>query len=91
MINLYLQKLIGRIFKILPLREENYDTLSDYISSLLVELHGNEQLINDVDFYRLNGILEYLRTNNDDLRLVKREVFNCINIITAIQERRKQQ
>ena len=41
----YMDKLISRVFKILPLKEEKSDTVEAYITSLLYELTGNKELI----------------------------------------------
>lgn len=83
----YKQKLTGRVFKILPMREEGCDTLSIYIESLLYELLGNKTLIEDFDknsdFLSLLGTLENLKDEND-LKTIKREVFKCLELIKKI-------
>lgn len=84
----YLKGLIPRIFKILPLKEEEYETLDIYIDSLLREMIG---LANVVDELKLNtnylsiiGTLENLLDEND-IKIFKRDVFKCLDIIKKMR------
>jgi hypothetical protein len=90
----YYETLKNRIFKILPLYEEENIGVSKYIHSLLFELGGVENLIEelngDVEFISLLATLESLYDESligrNNCPLVKREVFKCINIIERIQK-----
>lgn len=80
----YKDKLTGKVFKILPMKEENCSTWELYIESLLHELFGCKEIVNEwresADFLSLVSILEEI-SNEDDISIIKREVFNCLNLI----------
>lgn len=81
----YFNTLVNRIFKILPMRENEERTLAVYIDSLQSELIGCKGLIisfkDNSDFLSLLSILQYLIDNpNCHVSKVKREVFNAISI-----------
>lgn len=84
----YLERLIGRFYKILPMKEEQSPTIVKYISSLQFELTGGkdvmESLNNDGRFLSLINTLEGL-LNCDDVRVCKREVFKCIRTIEDLK------
>jgi len=87
----YFETLVGKVFKILPMKEKEFETLPEYLSSLLLELHGNKSLIeiikHDGDFLSLLSTLEYFVENDEDVKIYKREVFKCISIVKKLQER----
>lgn len=87
----YLQKVIGKIFKILPMREKECETLGIYLDSLLIELIGNRELIyklkHEPDFLTLLGTLEYFINNESEVKVYKREVFKMIGIIEKLKDR----
>lgn len=89
----YLNFLISKVFKILPISEEQPETLKDYLSSLIIELTGNQTLISqikcDANFLSLLGTLQYLTENDCSHKTIKREVFKCIGIIQDLQEKYK--
>jgi hypothetical protein len=89
----YLDFLISKVFKILPISEEQPETLRDYLSSLIIELKGNQSLISqikyDANFLSLLGTLQYFAENDCSHRTIKKEVFKCINIIQGLQEKYK--
>lgn len=83
--NDYCDKLIGRIFKVLPLLEENPDHAKKYISSLLVELNGASKIFNDNSYFisiicSLEGI-----GNCTDYNLCRRKIFECISICNKLK------
>ncbi len=92
MVEKYLnQVLINKFFKILPMREDNVETLDTYMCSLLLELKGNRSLITKLDhdpnYLTLLSTLQYFITYPDeDVKVYKREVFKCINLIKKIYE-----
>ncbi len=85
----YFNFLVGRVFKILPISEEQPDTLRDYLNSLLIELVGSKELIlkirDDANFISLLSILQYLNSNECSHDEIRKEVFHCINIINKLQ------
>lgn len=93
----YLDFLVGRIFKILPMREQEDDGLYKYMCSLQRELIGNKDLIielkNDGNFITVLGKLQYLISNKDiDISIFKKDVFDCISLINKLKteyERRR--
>lgn len=84
----YLESLIGKLFKIIPLNEEYNLTIKDYINSLKIELSGAlnnfEKLKFDGNFIGIINTLEYLIENEFDKKTCKREVFKCIKTIEIL-------
>ena len=89
----YLNFLISKVFKILPISEEQPETLKDYLEGLIIELKGNQSLISqikcDANFLSLLGTLQYFIENECSHKVIKREVFKCINIIQGLQKKYK--
>jgi hypothetical protein len=84
----YLKRLIGKVFKVIPLKEERSDTLLPYIQSLLRELAGSKELVdalnNDGEILSIMGTLENLLVE-EDKKIIKSDIFKCIAIIKRIQ------
>lgn len=92
MLNSKSEELIGRFFKILPLREHNSDTVTQYISGLLREMLGMEQLIeewhNDGQYLSLLGILQYHVDHPEtSIDTVRSDIFRAINLIKRLQQK----
>lgn len=87
----YLDFLIGKVYKILCMREENSKTLGKYMRSLQRELIGNQQLIinlkYDSDFLSLLSKIEFLIYNDVDLPTYKKDIFDSISLIKKMQEK----
>lgn len=88
----YFKRLINAFFKILPIRENEEDTLPVYVRSLQCEILGCGDLIEglgcDPDFLRLSATLQYLYDHPEtSVREVKREVFKAISICEALEAR----
>lgn len=83
----YMDNLINRVFKILPLKEEKSDTVNAYITSLLYELTGNKELIiylnNDSRYEAILSNLQKLLSQDENYRAI---VFNTITLITQIRD-----
>lgn len=83
----YMDNLINRVFKILPLKEENSDTVEAYITNLLYELTGNKELIiylnNDSRYEAILSNLQKLLSQDTNYRAL---VFNTITLITQIRD-----
>jgi len=88
----YFSLLIGKTFKILPLKEESANTLKSYINSYLVEIIGNKHL-NPVLFDENPQLISVLTTvsflaNEDyDVSTCKKEVFKCIRILEDVRDK----
>lgn len=91
----YLETLKNRLFKIIPLFEENNEGIYKYIDSLLFELCG---MIYVVEGFKDNGIfLSLIATLESlldeslavdyDIPLIRREVFKCLSIIEKLQQK----
>lgn len=92
MVSNYLQMLVNHFFKILPIREEESETLPVYMKSLQLELIGCKEFVselkNDSSFLTLLSILQYLRDHPDcPVKDVKREVFKAITICNKMKDR----
>lgn len=89
----YLTFLIGKFYKILPMFENNDETLHNYLESLQRELIGNTQLISelkyDSNFLTLLNTIEYFIQSDIDQSVYKKEVFKCISIVKKLQEKLK--
>lgn len=84
----YVDSLIGKIYKTLPMKEENSPTLSLYIQSLLRELIGAKELVDELkfnqDFVVLLDVLQSLLSENN-LHNFKSDVFKSISTIKRIK------
>lgn len=90
--NSYLDNLVDRTFKILPLHEESNDGVYRYIQSLSYELFGLQGVIKDLDvdadYIILLATFEVLSDevlSFAESALIKREVFKAINIIKRMR------
>ena len=87
----YLKFLIGRIYKILCMQEENNPNLSVYLEGLQRELIGNSNLLlairYDGDFLTLLNKIQFLIYDSSNHKIVKKEIFECIAIIKKLQTR----
>ena len=82
----YLNNLVNRVFKILPLKEEKSLTVDIYIMNLLSELTGNYQLITQI---HNDGLYETLLANLQSLVGLQKDyrsiVLNTISIIEQLK------
>lgn len=80
-----LERLTGKVFKILPMREEDCKTLDEYVSNLLRELINSHEIIENIKFegelFSLISTLEGLADNEIDITVCKSDVFKSIEII----------
>lgn len=86
----YFNNLVNQFFKILPMRENNEDSVITYMQSLQIELLGCKDLIPEVRdnslYLTLLSILQYLIENPDcSIPTVKREVFRAISICNKLK------
>ncbi len=88
----YFRRLVNLFFKILPMRENNEESLVTYMQSLQIELLGCKGFIplmqTDSDYLTILSILQYLIDNPEcNVTEVKREVFRAISICNKLQSR----
>lgn len=90
MIHNFLSGLIGSVYKILPLMEDENSYLSEYLDSLKIQLNGAKEtypeLSSNVQYIYIINTIEYFCNNNFTLKQCKREVFKCIRNINKIRE-----
>lgn len=84
----YLQILINKVYKILPMKEEQCPTLTSYLLSLKNEMIGCYNLWRVLEdkpqFLVVINIIEYLATEEYDETVCRREVFKAIRLIENI-------
>lgn len=86
--NEYIDVVVGKIFKLLPLREEKNMTLDKYHSSLMADVLGNKTLFEleqEKDMICLLVSLEGLITIHD-MELYRGKVFECINLAKKLKK-----
>lgn len=79
----YLESLTNRIFKILPMYEEECETLNEYVSSINREIFGNSKIFFCGGLLVVTGTLEGL--NYDSHKDIKSDVFKMCDLIKKIQ------
>lgn len=88
-----LKTLSDKIFKILPLKEKNSDTLPKYLLSLKIELLGGLGLLHmlqdDVKILTIANTVQYFIDNDYDVETCRSEIFKCLNILKQIQSNYK--
>lgn len=86
-VNNYINILINKTYKILPMKEEELPTLKSYIESYLRELIGAYSFLFDNDNGQvmvLISTMAYLADNEYDVSVCRKEVFKCIHILQDI-------
>lgn len=87
----YLEALVNRFYKILPIKESGESTLNQYIESLLREMMGARELITfiheDDRFLTLLAILQYFIDNDVSIAVVRSDVFRAIGILKKLQKK----
>lgn len=91
MIENYLSTLVNQFFKILPIRENNEPSLTDFMKSLQRELLGFGSLMESIEYdssyISLVSILQYLIDNECEVSTVKQEVFKAISLCKKLKSR----
>lgn len=82
MMEYYLNSLVGKLFKIIPLKENETDTLPSYIDSLSIEINGGmitfPVLASNDKYITIANIINCLNKEAFAFEIVKREVFKAI-------------
>ena len=92
-ITLYLNmNITDGVYKILPLYEESNQGLEKYLSSLLIELYGLDEVfrLEEVEYVSLLATLEGLKfeiLKDKNKSVVKREVFKCVRIVKKLSKK----
>lgn len=89
-LKIHLDGLINKLFKIIPLKENNDKNLDRYIDSLCVDLLGSSftfrELLKNQNYITIVNTIEYLRVYEYDFVKCKREVFKCISLVEKIKK-----
>lgn len=86
----YIERLVNRFYKILPLTENKCETVNEYMLSLQRELLGCQSLFvalgNDDQYISILSLLQYLIEHQDeDFRNVRKEIFQVINVLNKLK------
>lgn len=83
---LYLTGLKNKVYKLLPLREENLEW-GKYLTTILIELSGLDTLLtHQVDLISLMSKLEGLY-KLEDFMLYRSTIFECLNLIDNLRKK----
>ena len=85
----YLNALKGKIYKLLPIYEEDRDSFQIYAKSLLIELKGAtltfSVLKTEKHFIDIINIVNYFTEYNVSYYECKKQVFKCLDLASHIQ------
>lgn len=82
----YVDKLTNKVFKILPIIEENGKEKADiYMWGLLTDLNSTDFLFHGILIELITGLYS-VYTGNMTYSENRRIIFNCINIVKKIKE-----
>ena len=91
----YLSRLVDKLFKILPLKESNSDTIDTYLDDLIFEIGGNHSLMCDTNYnpkiMDIMCILESVRQEDMTHSEYRRAIFKCISISNQLNEYLKEE
>lgn len=91
MIGRYLESLIGRFYKILPLKEDGEPSLVKYMESLQREMLGCKWLLPVIEYDELYlgliSTLQYLIDVDCEVDIVKSEVFKAIGVCKKLSKK----
>lgn len=84
----YMDKMINKVWKMLPMREENVPTLAFYIESILREFVSQKELVDcfkkNGSYIEILGIIEGLLTQEDYLTY-RSDVLRAVNSIKRLK------
>jgi hypothetical protein len=85
----YVDGLIGKVWKILPMKDSKSNTIEKYLNGLLRELVGNKELVFELrdnqDFLSILGSLESL-IDEEEHSIYRSDVFKTIGLINRIKD-----
>lgn len=87
------KRLVNKVFKIYPFFTEGNEGLTTYIDSLIYELEGLENMLNDTQASMLVTVISIFEHFYDDslapdpdLEVIRREWLNCMSLIDKIAD-----
>lgn len=91
MVSNYINALVNRFYKILPIKESGEGTLKPYLESLqreMIGLHDLITMIRDDDRYlTLLAMVQYFIDHEADVGTVRTDVFRAISILKKLQKK----
>lgn len=85
----FFTRLVDKLFKIIPLKESNSDTVNSYIKDLIYELLGYNSIfeMTDCNPKVLNIVCILESVKNEDMKHYeyRRNIFKCITIAKQLQ------
>lgn len=91
----YLEGLKGKIYKILPLIEEENEGVYHYVDSLIFELYGLQYVIDGVSESQtyisllsgLEALPDELIVSENNFNFIRSEIFKMIGLVEKLQEK----
>lgn len=84
----YVNGMIAKVWKLIPMHEKGTNSLPNYIESTLREFIGQKELVielkNNEEFQAILGVMESLLTQ-DDFSKLRSDVFKIINLIEKLK------
>jgi len=88
----YIKRLVGKIYKLLPVREGSEDDFKSYYESIIAELDGAQEVVFKDSFFfvdlmaKLSAMpkLFFDNKNSAQHKRYKKRVFECIDIVEKI-------
>lgn len=80
----YVQSLIGRVYAILPMKEEGVSTIDEYIMSLNRELIMNVSVFKNCE--QILSVVCHLENiiSEEHHEIYRKEILHCCNVISRI-------
>lgn len=89
--NLFLENLIGALYKVLAMKDKDDITLPKYLDSLYIQLVGGAEnfieLKDNQRYVSIINIIQYFRNNEFDRETCKREILNSTNILAKLSKK----
>ena len=86
----YVNGMISKVYKMLPMKQTEAKTLANYMESTLREFVGQKELVyvlrENEEFQSILGTLESL-LNQDDFKKFRSDIFKIINLIERLKNK----
>ena len=86
-IDTFLHSLVPKLFKCVPLKQENQLTLT-YLNSLMIEFNGATEtfpmLKANSRFITIINTINYFRFNDIPFSILRKEIFKCISEVEKL-------
>jgi flagellin-specific chaperone FliS len=86
----YVDGMIAKVYKMLPMKQTHFQSLHTYMESTLREFIGQKELVlelkNNEEFLTILGTLESL-LDQDDFKKFRSDIFKVINLIERLKNK----